>query len=47
MLDVDVIDDPAEATAALEPVRTRLQSELGLTERLLVAPPSPASSPAP
>ncbi|KYF81255.1 ArsR family transcriptional regulator [Sorangium cellulosum] len=28
MLDVDVIDDPAAATAALEPVRNRLLSEL-------------------
>src|SRR5882757_3883343 len=28
MLDVDVIDDPAAATAALEPMRTRLLAEL-------------------
>src|SRR3954470_23398001 len=29
MLDVDVIDDPAAATVALDPVRSRLLSELG------------------
>ncbi len=29
MLDVDVIDDPAAAAVALEPVRSRLLSELG------------------
>ena len=29
MLDVEVIDDPAAATVALEPVRSRLLSELG------------------
>src|ERR671918_2132281 len=28
MLDVEVIDDPAAATVALEPVRSRLLSEL-------------------
>src|SRR5438552_10912610 len=29
MLDVEVIDDPAVATVALEPVRNRLLAELG------------------
>ena len=29
MLDVEVIEDPAAATVALEPVRSRLLSELG------------------
>src|ERR1700680_2605604 len=30
MLDIQVIDDPAAATVALEPVRSRLLSELAL-----------------
>src|SRR6266404_4540237 len=44
MLDIQVINDPATATVALEPMRSRLLSGLaqerkwgGLTERLLVA----------
>ncbi len=30
MLDIQVIDDPAAATVALEPIRSRLLSEMAL-----------------